>query len=94
MLVIFLLNDVIVSVVYFISSRNNFVFLGMVWSSCTVIKDRLVSRVTQVEILHHKSTSLTVRWSLDCRDQAGIVYGYRYTRVQLHEHRQTIKRTT
>ena len=50
----------------------------MVWSTCTVIKDRLVSRVTQIEILHQKPTSLTVRWSLDCRDQAGIVYGYRY----------------
>lgn len=50
---------------------------GMFWSTCTVIEDRLVSRVTKIELMHPSSTSLWVGWKLDCSDQAGIVYGYR-----------------
>ena len=50
----------------------------MFWTPCTVIHNRVESKLTSVNVKPVKSTSIEVTWNLDCSDQASVVYGYRY----------------
>merc|ERR1719507_1008128 len=49
---------------------------GLVWATCTIIKNRVVGKLKEVSVDGVGETTALVRWRLDCQDRIGIVTGY------------------
>jgi len=49
---------------------------GMVWSTCTIIKNKVVSKVKDVRVDNTGDNFALVRWRLDCSDRGRVVVGY------------------
>uniref|UniRef100_A0A2S2NC68 Cytokine receptor n=1 Tax=Schizaphis graminum TaxID=13262 RepID=A0A2S2NC68_SCHGA len=50
---------------------------GMVWASCTVLHNKIVGKIKNVWVNMIGSTSMELRWKLDCSDRIGAVLGFR-----------------
>ncbi|XP_060857654.1 cytokine receptor-like isoform X2 [Metopolophium dirhodum] len=50
---------------------------GMVWASCTVLHNKIVGKMINVWVSMISSTSMELRWKLDCSDRMGAVLGFR-----------------
>ncbi|KAL5237159.1 hypothetical protein ACI65C_004569 [Semiaphis heraclei] len=50
---------------------------GMVWASCTVLHNKIVGKIKNVWVNMISSTSMELRWKLDCSDRIGAVLGFR-----------------
>jgi len=50
---------------------------GMVWSTCTIIKTKVFSKVKSVSIDDIDDHSALIRWRLDCSDRGRIVVGFK-----------------
>ncbi|KAI4493704.1 hypothetical protein M0804_001880 [Polistes exclamans] len=49
---------------------------GMVWSSCTVIHNKVVGKMKSVWINHIDSDFIDAGWKMDCSDRIGIIEKY------------------
>ncbi|XP_011695047.1 PREDICTED: cytokine receptor isoform X2 [Wasmannia auropunctata] len=49
---------------------------GMIWSTCTVIHNRVLGKMKSVWINRIGSTFIEVGWKLDCSDRIGIIEGF------------------
>ncbi|XP_043487260.1 uncharacterized protein LOC122514466 [Polistes fuscatus] len=49
---------------------------GMVWSSCTVIHNKVVGKMKSVWINHIDSDYIDAGWKMDCSDRIGIIEKY------------------
>lgn len=49
---------------------------GMVWATCTIIQNRVVSKLKNVKVFDIQTTTAHISWQLDCSDRVGIVTGY------------------
>jgi len=49
---------------------------GMVWSTCTIIKDKVLSKVKDVHVDNTGDNFVQLRWRLDCSDRGRVVVGY------------------
>eukprot|EP00102_Acyrthosiphon_pisum_P024183 XP_016661393.1 PREDICTED: phosphatidylinositol phosphatase PTPRQ isoform X2 [Acyrthosiphon pisum] len=49
---------------------------GMVWASCTVLHNK-IGQIKKVWVHMISSTSMELRWKLDCSDRIGAVLGFR-----------------
>ena len=59
-----------------ISANTKHASSGMVWASCTVIHNRVASKMKSVWINKIGSDYIEVGWKLDCSDRVGIVEGF------------------
>lgn len=59
-----------------ISSNTERTSSGMVWASCTVIHNKVTSKMKDVWINSIGSRSIEVGWKLDCSDRVGIIDGF------------------
>lgn len=50
---------------------------GMVWASCTVLHNQVLSKMKTVWINRIDSDSIEVGWKLECSDRIGIVEGFK-----------------
>ncbi|XP_029156701.1 cytokine receptor [Nylanderia fulva] len=60
-----------------ISANSNKGSSGMIWSSCTVIHTKVLSKMKSVWINRIGSDFIEVGWKLDCSDRIGIVEGFK-----------------
>lgn len=49
---------------------------GMIWSSCTVIHNKVLGKMKSVWINRIGSNFIEVGWKLDCSDRIGIIEGF------------------
>ena len=49
---------------------------GLVWSSCTVINNRMITTVRDLALTGRGSSWLALSWSLPCSERGGAVVGY------------------
>lgn len=49
---------------------------GMVWATCTIIQNRVVSKLKNVKVFDVQTNTAHISWQLDCSDRVGIVIGY------------------
>eukprot|EP00090_Calanus_glacialis_P006187 TRINITY_DN14855_c0_g1_i1.p1 TRINITY_DN14855_c0_g1~~TRINITY_DN14855_c0_g1_i1.p1 ORF type:complete len:1361 (-),score=228.52 TRINITY_DN14855_c0_g1_i1:1042-5124(-) len=49
---------------------------GMVWSTCSIIKNKVLSKVKDVTVDNTGEDFALVRWRLDCSDRGRVVVGY------------------
>lgn len=59
-----------------ISTNTESYSSGMVWASCTVIHNKVTSKMKDVWINSITSKSVEVGWKLDCSDRVGIIDGF------------------
>ncbi|XP_032682299.1 uncharacterized protein LOC116849327 isoform X2 [Odontomachus brunneus] len=59
-----------------ISTNTEQISSGMVWASCTVIHNKVTSKMKDVWINSIGSRSIEVGWKLDCSDRVGIIDGF------------------
>ncbi|KAI4504019.1 hypothetical protein M0802_000490 [Mischocyttarus mexicanus] len=59
-----------------ISVNTNKGSSGMVWSSCTVIHNKVVGKMKSVWINHIDSDFIDAGWKMDCSDRIGIIEKY------------------
>jgi len=59
-----------------IAANTNTHSSGLVWATCTIIKNRVVGKLKEVSVDGIGETTALVRWRLDCQDRIGIVTGY------------------
>lgn len=59
-----------------ISTNTERTSSGMVWASCTVIHNKVTSKMKDVWINNIDSRSIEVGWKLDCSDRVGIIDGF------------------
>ncbi|XP_019700208.1 uncharacterized protein LOC105190189 isoform X2 [Harpegnathos saltator] len=59
-----------------ISTNTEQTSSGMVWASCTVIHNKVTSKMKDVWINNINSRSIEVGWKLDCSDRVGIIDGF------------------
>ena len=62
---------------------------GMVWSTCTILHNKLVAKLKTVTVDVVRKTSMVVRWRLDCSDRVGIVTGYKVVYCPIESHHDT-----
>jgi hypothetical protein len=61
-----------------VAANSGKISSGMLWASCTVLHDKVVSKMKIVNVNRAiDSNSLKVNWHLDCSDKVGIVTGYK-----------------
>ena len=61
----------------------------MVWSTCTILHNKLVAKLKTVTVDVVRKTSMVVRWRLDCSDRVGIVTGYKVVYCPIESHHDT-----
>ena len=49
---------------------------GMVWTSCTILHNKVLGRLKPVAIEKVESRQMLISWHLDCSDRVGVVTGY------------------
>ena len=49
---------------------------GMVWTTCTVLHDKVLGRLKPVAVEKLEATRMLISWNLDCSDRVGVVTGY------------------
>lgn len=59
-----------------ISANNGTSSSGMVWTSCTLLHNQALTKIKEVWIAGVDSTSIEVKWKLDCADRSDRVAGY------------------
>ncbi|KAK9680081.1 Fibronectin type III domain [Popillia japonica] len=59
-----------------ISANNATSSSGMVWASCTLIHNKLITKIKDVWINSMGSRSIQLGWKLDCADRSDSVAGY------------------
>ncbi|GJQ67411.1 putative fibronectin type 3 [Trypoxylus dichotomus] len=59
-----------------ISANNATSNSGMVWATCTLIHDKVITKIKEVWIANVGPTFIEVKWKLDCSDRSDSVAGY------------------
>lgn len=59
-----------------ISANNATSSSGMVWATCTLIHNKLITKIKEVWINSVGSTFIELGWKLDCADRSDSVAGY------------------
>ncbi|KRT83594.1 Fibronectin domain-containing protein [Oryctes borbonicus] len=59
-----------------ISANNATSSSGMVWATCTLIHDKVITKIKEVWIANVGPTFIEVKWKLDCSDRSDTVAGY------------------
>ena len=62
----------------------------MVWSTCTILHNKVVGKLKTVTVDVVKKNSMVLRWRLDCSDRVGIVTGYKVVYCPIDEHDECI----
>ena len=58
---------------------------GMVWTTCTVLHDKVLGRLKPVAVEKLEATRMLISWNLDCSDRVGVVTGYEISYCPIEE---------
>jgi len=58
---------------------------GMVWTTCTILHNKVIGRMKPVVVSARESRRISVRWYLQCLDRAGLITGYQVSYCSVDE---------
>lgn len=51
---------------------------GMIWATCTILSNKVVSKLKNVKVTHVRQTHVEVEWMVDCSDRHVLAYKVSY----------------